>query len=60
MKYKVYVKELCWYDSIYIIDSEENGEDAEDLIESGDCDCYSNDYDCTDQIDILKIEKYED
>ena len=59
MKYYVKVKSLEWHDLLYSIEAESENE-AKDLIENGEGDLEYDDYDCTDQFDIVEIkEKYE-
>lgn len=56
MKYKVRTHELQWYNCYYTVEADSK-EEVRDLIESGDVDLDSSDYDYTDQIDIESVEE---
>ena len=58
MKYLVRVKALEWFDMGYTVEAESE-EEAKELVESGEGDLEYDDYDCTDQFDVISVEKYE-
>ena len=59
MKYLVKVKALEWHDIGYTVEADSEDE-ARELIKQGDGDFEYDDYDCTDNFDIISIEEYED
>lgn len=55
-KYKIYTSELQRRDVCYSIEAESK-EDAKELFEFGEGDVIFDDYDCIDDITIIKIEE---
>ena len=58
MKYFVKVKTLEWHDVGYIIEADSE-EEARELVEQGEGDFEYDDYDCTDQFEVVDIKEYE-
>lgn len=58
MLYKVNTNELHWVNVSYTVEADSK-EEAIDLVESGEGTVEWCDYDCTDQIDIVDVEKIE-